>query len=87
MKYLINFIFTRLPIVKKLDGYKTYIGLAIVALSFVAEFLAVAAQSVPALAVAASGLKSFLDIIKPYVDAAGWGLVTVGAVHSKVKEK
>lgn len=86
MKSIINFIFSRLPIVKKLDGYKTYIGLAILALSYAAEFLAVAAQSVPSLAAVAIGIKTFLDAIKPYTDAAGWGLVTAGAVHSKAKE-
>lgn len=86
MKTIINFIFSRLPIVKKLDGYKTYIGLGILALSFTADFLAEAAKSIPSLAAVAVGIKTFLDAIKPYTDAAGWGLVTAGAVHSKVKE-
>ena len=86
MKTIINFMFSGLPIVKKLDGYKTYIGLAILALQFIVEFLAVAGQSVPALAGVATALKTFLDLVKPYVDAAGWSLLTVGAVHSKVKE-
>lgn len=78
--------FFNLPFLKKLDGYKSYIGAGLILLSMILEWMVANSALIPQLGVYAITLKAFLDGTIKVLDMLGYGSLTAGIAHDKVKE-
>jgi hypothetical protein len=90
MGKLINFIFSRTPIFKVLDGKKTLIGAGFVIAAAVLETLEKLAALFPQhswIADAARSTKETLALIASSLESVGLGFLTLGVVHKGVKAK
>lgn len=82
------FIFRKIPIVKQLDGYKTYIGALFLFLAYASAFLGEALTQFPELSPYIVPLKlgfEALDKLLPHLDTLGWIVTPVGLVDKVVK--
>lgn len=87
---LINWVLSKTPILKQINGNKVSIGITLIALSLVAKALLVLAVAFPDYAAiftaAGSGLTAFLDHVQHYGELVGVPLTVVGAMHDKIKD-
>ncbi len=84
LKLIVKFF--NLPGLNKLDGYKGYIGVAILFLVRALEFTLEASAAVPAFGAYALILKGILEAIKPYLDAIGYSAIGASMLSDKAKE-
>lgn len=90
MGTLINFIFSKTPIFKVLDGKKTVIGAVFVIAAAALQALESLAALFPEyawLADAAKATKDGLEGIAKALESVGLGFLTLGVVHKGVKAK
>lgn len=90
MTKIINFIFSKTPIFKVLDGKKTIIGAVFVIASAALQALESLATLFPQhawLGEAAKATKDALEGIASALESVGLGFLAVGVVHKGVKAK
>jgi len=90
MGKLINFIFSKTPIFKVLDGKKTIIGAVFIIAAAVLQALESLAVLFPEhawIADAAKSTKEGLEGIAKALEGVGLGFLTLGVVHKGVKAK
>lgn len=85
MNKIWTFIFRKLPVVKQLDGYKTYIGVLFLFCAYAVSFLAEVASVIPAVAPYALVVKTAFDAVAPHLATLGWIITPVGLVDKVVK--
>lgn len=85
---LINFVFGKLPILKWLDGKKTYLGFVFWLLSFAAEGLLLAAKFFPeaGLTVFSGHILEFLKMAEETLYKLGIDVMMLGVGHKAAKE-
>lgn len=85
---IFNYLLTKLPIVKELNGRKTEIGFVLFVIGWLAEGLAGASGFFPhisQLVDATVALNGFYDAIVHNLESLGIGIGTVGLYHDKIK--
>ena len=85
---LINWLFGELPLLKWLNGKKTYIGFILWVLSFVAEGLVFAAGFFPEAGLLEfhAQLLSFLKMLEDTLQKLGIDMIILGVGHKATKE-
>lgn len=87
---IFNYIFSKTPLGKLVDGNKTIIGFAVLVLRYLIAILSVAASlfpQFPVLVVIHTSLAAFDAAMGPYLEDFGISVMAIGVAHKAVKEK
>lgn len=82
------FIFRRIPVIKHLDGYKTYIGILFLFCAYGEAFLGEVIGAFPNTTMYLLPVQAVLKSINataPHLDTLGWIVTPVGLVDKVVK--
>jgi hypothetical protein len=87
MSRLIDWLLNRIPLVRKLNGHKTKIGLVLYALSLVADLLFKSEVLFPDLAGSGTALSNFIQQIISLLENLGISGMAIGGAGKIAKEQ